>query len=146
MSTGAIVAIAVVAVIVVLVVGILIPRMRERGRIRKRERELQHRVAKRLGIGAAQCGIEPVAAADSLALAGEHDELLGGGHHLFREIADTKAQSAEEAEQRARIAEQEARRERAEAELHKERAEATESGRADEELLAERERESAPRN
>jgi hypothetical protein len=55
--------------------------------------------------------------------------------------AEQRAQSAEAAEQRARIAEQEAQRERAEADLHKERAHATEQGMADRELIDDHERE-----
>lgn len=43
MSTGAIVAIAVVAAIILIALIVMLPRMRERTRVRKAERELQQR-------------------------------------------------------------------------------------------------------
>lgn len=61
------------------------------------------------------------------------------GEH--RREADERAGRAETAEQKARMAEQEARRERADAEMHAERAKTHERGMADDELVAEHERE-----
>jgi FtsZ-interacting cell division protein ZipA len=58
-----------------------------------------------------------------------------------REAAELRARRADEAEHRARIAEQEARRERAEAQLREERAALHERGMADQELIADDERE-----
>jgi FtsZ-interacting cell division protein ZipA len=58
-----------------------------------------------------------------------------------REVAAGRARRAEEAEYRARIAEQEAVRERAEAQLREERAALHERGMADHELISDDERE-----
>ena len=58
-----------------------------------------------------------------------------------REAAEIRARRADEAEHRARIAEHEAQRERAEAQLREERAALHERGMADQELIADDERE-----
>lgn len=57
-----------------------------------------------------------------------------------REVAESRSRSANEAERRARIAEQEARRERAEAQLSEEKAGLHERGMADDELVSDDER------
>ncbi len=57
-----------------------------------------------------------------------------------REVAESRARRADEAEHRARIAEQEARRERAEAQLREEKAALHERGMADDELISDDER------
>jgi hypothetical protein len=64
-------------------------------------------------------------------------ERVAGEH---RTEAEERQRKAELAEQKARMAEQEARRERADAELHQQRAERHEQGMADDELIAEHER------
>ena len=58
-----------------------------------------------------------------------------------RADADIRARQADEAGRRARIAEQEARRQHAEAQLGREKAALHERGMADDELIAESERE-----
>ena len=63
------------------------------------------------------------------AVAGEH-----------RSAADENQQRAERAEQRARLAQKDAERERAEAEVAQERAQMHEKGMADDELIADDER------
>jgi FtsZ-interacting cell division protein ZipA len=65
-------------------------------------------------------------------------ERVAGEH---RTEAEERHREAEMAEQKARMAEQEARRERAEAELHQQRADAHERGMADDQLIADHERE-----
>src|SRR5688500_16647521 len=57
-----------------------------------------------------------------------------------RTEAESRARRAEAAEQKAKMAEQAARRERAESELHEQRAVMHERGLADDELIAEHER------
>ena len=64
-------------------------------------------------------------------------ERVAGEH---RTEADERTRRAELAEQKARMAEQEAQRERADAELHQQRAERHERGMADDELIADHER------
>jgi len=85
-----------------------IPRMREKARMQKRERELEQRRDR---------------------VAGEH-----------REHADARQREAQQAEQKARLAQAEAEKQRAEADLHQERAKTYESGMADHELVDENER------
>jgi hypothetical protein len=84
------------------------PRMRERARLRARERELGQR----------------------------RDEAVSE----HREAADLSSQQADLAERHARIAEQEAAKQRVEAELQRERAELHEQGLADDQLVADYER------
>jgi FtsZ-interacting cell division protein ZipA len=67
----------------------------------------------------------------------ERRERVAGEH---RAEADERAQQADRAEERARMAETESRRERAEADLHQQRAERHERGAADDELIADHER------
>jgi hypothetical protein len=108
MTTGAIIAIVIVALIIIAVVAFLLPRMRRKAQLEKRERELQQRRDR---------------------VADEH-----------RAEADARERHAEEAEQRARIAQREAEAERAQAQLHQERAGLHEKGMADDELIADNER------
>ena len=108
MTTGAIIAIVVAALIIIALVAFVLPRMRGRAQVQKRERELQNRREQ---------------------VAGEH-----------RAEADVRERQADEAEQRARIAQREAEAERAQAELHQERAGLHEKGMADDELIADHER------
>jgi hypothetical protein len=108
MTTGAIIAIVVVALIVIGLLAFMMPRMRARARVQKRERELTQRRER---------------------VAGEH-----------RQQAEVREREAAEAEQRARIAEREAQAERAQAQLHAEKAGLHERGMADQELIADEER------
>lgn len=56
-------------------------------------------------------------------------------------MADSRARRADEADHRARIAEQEAQRDRAEAQVRQEKAALHERGMADDELVGDNERE-----
>jgi FtsZ-interacting cell division protein ZipA len=69
---------------------------------------------------------------------GQRRERAAGEH---REEAAERSRQAEMAEQKARMAEQEAKRERAEAELREQRAQMHERGMADDDLIADDERE-----
>ena len=108
MPVWTIIVIAVVVVAILLMAVLLLPGMREKARIKRREREL-----------------------------GQRREQAVTEH---REVAESRARRADEAEHRARIAEQEARRERAESQLREEKAALHERGMADDELISDDER------
>jgi hypothetical protein len=65
-------------------------------------------------------------------------EHVAGEH---REVADEREHEAERAEQQARVAQAEAERQRAEAQLHQQQADLHERGMADDDLVADHERE-----
>jgi FtsZ-interacting cell division protein ZipA len=69
---------------------------------------------------------------------GQRRERVAGEH---RSVANEREREAEVAEQRAQIARTEAERQRTEAELHQQRADMHERGMADDELIADHERE-----